>query len=90
VDAFIAGLPDCRLLDWQQAVCRQVRDLVHAAVEETIKRTDRPYFVLAGNICAFQPAKTRKSCSTTTPDPRRPARRRPHPRPDAAARPPDG
>jgi hypothetical protein len=56
VDAFIAALPD-----WQQAVCREVRDLVHAAdlgVEETIKRTDRPYFVLAGNICAFQAART--------------------------------
>jgi hypothetical protein len=37
------------------AVCRQVRELVHAAdqdVAETIKRTDRPYFVLQGNICA--------------------------------------
>jgi hypothetical protein len=34
-----------------------VRDLVHAAdpaVVETIKRTDRPYFVLDGNICALQ------------------------------------
>lgn len=26
VDEYIAGLPD-----WQQAICRQVRDLVHAA-----------------------------------------------------------
>jgi hypothetical protein len=34
--------------------------LVHAAdpqVSETIKRTDRPYFVLDGNICALQAAK---------------------------------
>jgi hypothetical protein len=56
VDAFIAALPE-----WQQAVCREVRDLVHAAdpaVEETIKRTDRPYFVLAGNICALQAARS--------------------------------
>jgi hypothetical protein len=55
IDAYIAVLPD-----WQQAICRQVRELVHAAdpeVEETIKRTDRPYFVLQGNICAFQAAK---------------------------------
>ena len=56
VDAFIDRLPE-----WQQRICREVRDLVHAAdpeVAETIKRTDRPYFVLAGNICAFQAAKT--------------------------------
>jgi hypothetical protein len=51
VDAYIDVLPD-----WQQAICREVRDLVHAAdreVAETIKRTDRPYFVLQGNICAL-------------------------------------
>ena len=32
----------------------RVRELVHGAdpeVVETIKRTDRPYFVLDGNIC---------------------------------------
>lgn len=55
VDAYIDALPD-----WQQAVCREVRDLVHAAdpdVEETIKRTDRPYFVLDGNICALLATK---------------------------------
>ena len=37
-----------------------MRDLVHAAdpeVAETIKRTDRPYFVLQGNICALLAAK---------------------------------
>ena len=51
VDAYIAALPN-----WQQAICRQVRDLVHAAdpeVSETIKRTTQPYFVLQGNICAL-------------------------------------
>jgi hypothetical protein len=55
VDAFIDALPD-----WQQAICREVRELVHGAdgeVLETIKRTDRPYFVLQGNICAFQATK---------------------------------
>jgi hypothetical protein len=55
VDAFIDALPE-----WQQAICREARELVHAAdpdVVETIKRTDRPYFVLQGNICAFQAAK---------------------------------
>ena len=55
VDAYIEALPD-----WQQSVCREVRDLVHAAdleVTETIKRTDRPYFVLQGNICALMAAE---------------------------------
>jgi len=55
VDAYIEALPD-----WQQAICRQVRELVHAAdpeVEETIKRTVQPYFVLHGNICALLAAK---------------------------------
>jgi hypothetical protein len=55
VDAYIEALPD-----WQQAICREVRDLVHAAdqeVAETIKRTNRPYFVLQGNICALLAAK---------------------------------
>ena len=55
VDAYIDALPD-----WQQAICREVRELVHAAdpeVEETIKRTRQPYFVLRGNICALLAAK---------------------------------
>ena len=55
VDAYIDALPG-----WQQAICRRVRDLVHAAdpeVTETIKRTRQPYFVLDGNICALLAAK---------------------------------
>lgn len=55
VDAYIESLPA-----WQQNVCRQVRALVHAAdpeVTETIKRADRPYFVLQGNICALLAAR---------------------------------
>jgi hypothetical protein len=55
VDAYLSALPG-----WQQDICQQVRDLVHAAdpeVAETIKRTDRPYFVLQGNICALLAAK---------------------------------
>jgi len=55
VDAYIGGLPG-----WQQAICQQVRDLVHAAdpgVTETVKRRVQPYFVLAGNICALLTAK---------------------------------
>ncbi|MBJ7604275.1 MAG: DUF1801 domain-containing protein [Candidatus Dormibacteraeota bacterium] len=55
VDAYIEALPD-----WQQPICREVRALVHAAdreVTEAIKRTNRPYFVLQGNICALLAAK---------------------------------
>src|SRR6266566_105259 len=55
VDAYLDGLPA-----WQREIYGRVRDLVHDAdpeVEETIKRRDRPYFVLDGNICAFLAAK---------------------------------
>ena len=55
VDAYIEAQPD-----WQQQICRQLRDLVHAAVpgvEETIKRRVQPYFVLQGNVCALLAAK---------------------------------
>jgi hypothetical protein len=55
IDAYIDGLPD-----WQQAICQQIRGLVHAAdpeVVETIKRTRQPYFTLHGNVCALLAAK---------------------------------
>lgn len=55
VDAYIEALPE-----WQQAICQEVRDLVHAAdpeLAETIKRTRQPYFVLDGNVCAFLATK---------------------------------
>ena len=55
VDDYIKSLPS-----WQQEVCWQVRDLVHAAdeeVSETIKRAKLPYFALDGNICALLGAK---------------------------------
>jgi hypothetical protein len=55
VDAYIDALPK-----WQQAICREVRDVVHAAdpeVAETIKFRDRPYFVLEGNVVALLAAK---------------------------------
>ena len=55
VDQYIDALPG-----WQQAICREVRELVHAAdpdVQETIKRKVRPYFVLEGNICALLATK---------------------------------
>lgn len=55
VDAFIEDLPE-----WQREICAKARYLIHEAepeIEETIKRGDRPYFTLSGNICAFQATK---------------------------------
>jgi hypothetical protein len=55
VDAYLEALPD-----WQEDIFSQVRDLIHDAdadVQETIKRSVQPYFVLEGNICAFLAAK---------------------------------
>jgi len=55
VDTFLEALPD-----WQQVLCRRIRQLIHEAepeIQETIKRTDRPYFLLNGNVCALQSAK---------------------------------
>lgn len=55
IDAYISELPE-----WQQRICQKVRDIVHeadSAVEETIKRTTQPYFVLDGDICALMATK---------------------------------
>ena len=55
VNAYLDALPD-----WQREICGEVRDLVHSAdpdVQETIKRTAQPYFVLDGNVCALLAAR---------------------------------
>lgn len=55
IDEYIDQLPE-----WQQEICRQERAVVHAAdpeVEETMKRSVQPYFVLEGNVCALLAAK---------------------------------
>ena len=55
VDAYIAKLPE-----WQQSICEQLREIVWATdpeIEETIKRTVQPYFVLKGNVCALLATK---------------------------------
>ena len=55
VDEYIGKLPD-----WQQAVCKKLRALIHSAdpeIEEAIKRRVQPYFVLDGNLCALLAAK---------------------------------
>ena len=55
VDDYIGSLPE-----WQADICTKVRDIISKAdseVEETIKRGNRPYYVLNGNICALLAAK---------------------------------
>lgn len=55
IDTYIGSLPA-----WQQKICQKVRNLIHEAddaVTETIKRGDKPYFVLSGNICALLAAR---------------------------------
>jgi hypothetical protein len=55
VKDYIASLPQ-----WQQAVCEQVRGLIHQAepgIVEEIKFKNRPYFTLKGNVCALLAAK---------------------------------
>ena len=64
------------LADWQRAICREVRDVVHAAdpdVVETVKYRGRPYFVLDGNVCALLATKDHVNLflyDPTVPDPR--------------------
>jgi hypothetical protein len=55
VDAYLADLPD-----WQRSICEQLREMIWATdpeIEETIKRTVQPYFVLDGNVCALLATK---------------------------------
>ena len=55
VDAYIEQLPD-----WQQEICTTLRKIIRATdpeIEETIKRTVQPYFVLQGNVCALLATK---------------------------------
>ena len=55
VDAYLAPLPE-----WQRSICEQLRELIWAVdpeIEETIKRTVQPYYVLQGNVCAMLATK---------------------------------
>ena len=55
VDAYISALPQ-----WQQEICQRVRNIIHAAdpeMDETIKRTVQPYFVLQGTVAALLATK---------------------------------
>jgi hypothetical protein len=70
VDAYIAALPA-----WQQELCRDLRALIWQAdpeIEETIKRSVQPYFVLEGNVCALLATKDHVNLflyDPTVPDP---------------------
>ena len=72
VDAYIQRLPA-----WQRRICAELRDIAHAAdpeIEETIKRSVQPYFVLDGNVCALLAAKDHVNLflyDPTVPDPER-------------------
>jgi hypothetical protein len=71
VDEYIGRLPA-----WQQDVCRRLREIAHRAdpeIEETIKRSVQPYFVLNGNVCALLAAKDHVNLfvyDPTVPDPK--------------------
>lgn len=55
VDVAIEGFPD-----WQAALARRVRQLVHEAdpdVRETVRYGNRPYFHVRGALCALQATK---------------------------------
>lgn len=55
IDEYINGLPE-----WQRSICARARKLIHEAeseIVEEIKFTNRPYFILEGNVAAFLATK---------------------------------
>jgi hypothetical protein len=70
VDSYLDNLPE-----WQRYICRDLREIIHDAdpeIEETIKRTVQPYFVLQGNVCALLATKDHVNLflyDPTVPDP---------------------
>ena len=55
VDEYISHLPA-----WQQDICTRLREIIWEAdpdIEETVKRSVQPYFVLRGNVCALLATK---------------------------------
>ena len=72
VDAYINRLPP-----WQQEVCTELRGIIWEAdrdIEETIKRSVQPYFVLHGNVCALLATRDHINLflyDPTVPDPER-------------------
>jgi hypothetical protein len=70
VDRYLDGLPP-----WQRDICADLRAIVREAdpaIEETIKRSVQPYFVLDGNVCALLATKDHVNLflyDPTVPDP---------------------
>ncbi len=55
IDEYISKLPK-----WQGEMCTMLRKIIHDAIpeiDETIKRSNRPYFTYKGNVCALQATK---------------------------------
>jgi hypothetical protein len=80
------------LADWQQAICRALRELIHAAdpeLTETIKRTVQPYLVLEGNVCALLAARDHVNLFLYDRGDRPGSRRHRHARPREQDRPND-
>ena len=70
VDSYIEQLPV-----WQRELCQELRGVIREAdpgIEETVKRTVQPYFVLDGNVCALLATKDHVNLfiyDPTVPDP---------------------
>ncbi|HEY4152656.1 MAG TPA: DUF1801 domain-containing protein [Pseudolysinimonas sp.] len=66
VDAYIAAMPA-----WMAELAEQARQAIREAdaeLEETIQRTDRPYFVRSGTVAAFQATKDHLNVFLYDPD----------------------
>lgn len=49
-----------KLSKWQIETCKKLRKIIHDSIpeiDETIKRSNRPYFTYKGNVCALQATK---------------------------------
>jgi hypothetical protein len=70
VDEYIDRLPG-----WQRDICTELREIIWQAdpdIDETIKRSVQPYFVLGGNVCALLATKDHINLflyDPTVPDP---------------------
>jgi hypothetical protein len=70
VDEYIDRLPA-----WQRDICTELREIIWQAdpdIDETIKRSVQPYFVLGGNVCALLATKDHINLflyDPTVPDP---------------------
>lgn len=55
VDQYLEVLPA-----WQRRLCAELREIIRSAepeIQETVKRSVQPYFVLEGNVCALLATK---------------------------------